>query len=69
MTFYALKIQCASCGGVFLVGGDRRNDVAKWRDYDVACPHCQATTRPSNARTIDLTSLARSGGSYPHVGA
>jgi len=58
MTFYALRVQCGSCGAAFLVGGDRGNDVAKWREYEVACPHCQATARPSNARAIDLASLA-----------
>jgi len=62
MSFYALRIECRSCGNVFIVGGDRRNDLARWAECEVECPHCQAREETAEGRMVDLAAVGATTG-------
>ena len=54
MLFYALRVGCHRCGSAFLVGGDRGNDLARWRRLEVECPHCHERTQVGAGLTVTL---------------
>jgi hypothetical protein len=54
MTFYALRLECPSCGHTFLVGGARGNDLTRWRQCEVDCPRCQERSKSSAGEMVRL---------------
>lgn len=61
MQFYALRLVCSKCRTAFLVGGNARNDLTRWRTSVVECRNCGADTPAAGGQEFDLRSLSTRG--------
>jgi len=55
MKFYALKVECPSCGKAFVVGGSREHDLLRWCQFAVDCPHCSGRTQIQAVQSVSLS--------------